>query len=438
MKKYFLGAFGAVRRGEWGFASLMFGYVFLVIATFWVLKPLKKGLFIEFYDRDGLTFAAHHFGAAQAELLAKVLNMGVAFAAVALFSWLTRWLRRERLTAVLMAGFVAADLMFAQLLRAPGGATVWSFYLYGDLFSTLMVAAFFAFLNDSVTSEAAKRLYGFVGLGAVLGGVVGSSLLGALVNRLEPPVWLLICAAIGAVVIVVALAAGRLVPVEEPVRAGGTTAPAAPPEPHGNPAVEGAALVWRSPYLLSIVAIVGIYEIVSTVMDFQFTSSVAQFLDGDAIKAHLSLVFAITNVASLLVQLFLTSTVMQTWGVGAALLILPVTTALGSIGFLVRPSLWTGSFLNTADNAFSYSVNQSAKESLYVPTTEDEKYKAKAFIDMFVQRFAKAIAVGLSLAMSAWFGDLGSMRWLSGFTLALVAVWTVAARYAGRQFAAKA
>ena len=50
-------------------------------------------------------------------------------------------------------------------------------------------------------------------------------------------------------------------------------------------------------------------------------------------------------------------------------------------------------FLNTADNAFSYSINQSAKEALYVPTTEDEKYKAKAFIDMFVQRAAKAVAV---------------------------------------------
>ena len=52
--------------------------------------------------------------------------------------------------------------------------------------------------------------------------------------------------------------------------------------------------------------------------------------------------------------------------------------------------------LNTADNGFSYSINQSAKEALYVPTTREEKYKAKAFIDMFVQRFAKALAVGLS------------------------------------------
>ena len=60
---------------------------------------------------------------------------------------------------------------------------------------------------------------------------------------------------------------------------------------------------------------------------------------------------------------------------------------LGASGlFLLMPILWMGSLLNTADNGFSYSINQSAKESLYVPTSTEEKYKAKAFIDMFVQR----------------------------------------------------
>ena len=425
-----LGAIGAVRREEWPFVLLMFAYVFLVIATFWILKPLKKGLFIEHYDRMGLMLVGHHFEAAEVELFAKVLNMGVAIVAVAVFTGLARRLRRERLTAVLMAFFVVGDLLFAQLLRAPGSTTVWGFYLYGDLFSTIMVATFFAFLNDSVTPASAKRLYGFIGFGAVLGGVVGSSVIGALVKALPPPMWLMLCAGLGIAIVAVALAAGHRTPARSP---------ATPAQPSGgraehNPAIEGAALVVRSPYLLSIVAIVGLYEIVSTVMDFQFTSVVSHVLDGDAIKEHLSLVFAVTNVVAMLVQLFVTSAVMQTWGVGVALLVLPFMTAAGSLAFLAWPALLTGSLLSTADNAFSYSINQSAKEALYVPTTDDEKYKAKAFIDMFVQRAAKAIAVGLSLAMGAWFHDFSSVRWLAVPTLALIAVWTVAARYAGREF----
>ena len=106
----------------------------------------------------------------------------------------------------------------------------------------------------------------------------------------------------------------------------------------------------------------------------------------------------------------------------------------GSAEFLVMPILWVGSSLNMVDNFFSYSINQSAKESLYVPTTKDEKYKAKAFIDMFVQRFAKALAVFVSLGITMTFKDFESLRWLSCFSMVIIIVWLYAAVYAGRKF----
>ena len=86
-------------------------------------------------------------------------------------------------------------------------------------------------------------------------------------------------------------------------------------------------------------------------------------------------------------------------------------------------------------NGYSYSINQSAKEVLYVPTTRDEKYKAKAFIDMFVQRFAKALAVGLSLLITTYFAGFESLRWLSLLTVVLLVLWILAVRYVGRVFA---
>jgi AAA family ATP:ADP antiporter len=92
-----------------------------------------------------------------------------------------------------------------------------------------------------------------------------------------------------------------------------------------------------------------------------------------------------------------------------------------------------GSSLSIADNALNYSVNQSARESLYVPALE--KYQAKAFIDIFVQRFAKAIGVVLSFAMSMWIGDdLTAVRFLSLVVVALAFVWLWLARYAGNRF----
>ena len=184
-------------------------------------------------------------------------------------------------------------------------------------------------------------------------------------------------------------------------------------------------------------SIVGLYEMVSNIMDFQFTSAVFHFLEGADAKAHLFRIFAFTNWIALFVQLLLTSFVMVRFGVGVALLFLPIAALIGSGGFLVVPVLLFGSLLNTCDNGFSYSINQSAKEVLYVPTTKEEKYKAKAFIDMFIQRFAKALAVGLSLIMTTIFSGFDGIRWLSVVTLVILIAWIAAARYAGREFSKK-
>ena len=424
-----------VAPGERAFTALMLAYFFLVTMTFWILKPLKKALFIQFYDTKGLDLFSWHLAAAQAELVGKFLNMLVAIVAMVVFATLARRLRRQYLSLTLTAAFVAIFVLYAPLLNRAGDGAVWSFYLIGDLFSTVMVAAFFAFLNDSVSSAAARRLYGPIGFGGVAGGVFGASVLSALIERLSPGTWLWICAGLGALIALVAAGAGRAAAGLPP----GSRAREAKPEPRAkrnahSPAIEGAALVLRSRYLLSLAAIVGLYEIVSTVMDFQFTSTVAAHLEGDAIGAHMSRVFAITNVVSLLVQLFVTGLVMSRLGVGVALLVLPMTALVASVAFLVRPSLWVGSLLNTADNGFNYSINQSAKEALYVPTSPTEKYQAKAFIDMFVQRFAKTLGIFASLGMSYWFSDLATIRWLSLVSVAVIAVWVLAARYAGRTF----
>ena len=425
-----------IRRDELPLALLMFGYFFLVIASFWILKPIKKALFIQYYDQSGFSLMNWHMQASQAELLAKVLNMVVAFGAVALFTWLSRRYRRHQLTYIFSIGFMVGYAIYSFLMQAPGTVTVWSFYLFGDLFSTLMVATFFAFLNDSVTPEAAKRLYGLVGLGGVMGGVFGSTFVRVWIDIFDKSTWMWTCTGIAVLIIIIARMAGARVSKSAPLEI-----PLPPPAKKelkaGNPAIEGARLVFKSRYLLSIVGIVGIYEIISTMMDFQFTATIAHYLDGPDIGRQFSMVFAITNWVSMLVQFLLTSFIMTRFGLTAALMILPIACLIASAGFLAVPVLWMGSMLNTADNGFSYSINQSAKETLYTPTTKDEKYKAKAFIDMFIQRFAKALAVGLSLLITLLFADFSSLRFLSLATIALVIVWIMVVRYTGRAFLRK-
>jgi AAA family ATP:ADP antiporter len=145
-------------------------------------------------------------------------------------------------------------------------------------------------------------------------------------------------------------------------------------------------------------------------------------------------VFAVTNGLALAVQLVVTPLVLTRGGVGWALLVLPGALLLGEAAFALLPTMLLGSALSVTDNGLNYSLQQSAREALYVPTSREEKYEAKAMIDMFVQRFAKVISVGLTLLLTFLLGDRVGVRWLAIPVALALAGWLVCARYAGRRF----
>ncbi|MBA3463604.1 MAG: hypothetical protein H0T46_26845 [Deltaproteobacteria bacterium] len=458
-----LKSFLDVKRREIPFVVSMFLYFFLVITVFWIMKPIKKAQLVAYYPYDAeknptgnsLDLFGMRLGGEEAELVAKVLNMVVAAIAVIVFTLLARKLHRHRLSYVFCAFSALVLTYFTFRVGNMSEIEGWAFYLFGDLFNTLMVATFFAFLNDSVAPEDSKRLYGPIVLGGLTGGMAGTVGMKALGQT--PQFWMIFAVVATGLIAICATIAGRWVERKAPEAVAAAKANADDDgETKSMGALAGAKLVFKSRYLIAIVAIVGIYEMVSTIMDYQMTSTVTHYIEQDvraatdaaggrgtaegkaifkaAIGDHFASVYAVTNTAAFIIQIFLTSFIMKRFGIRVALLIMPVV-ILGNSGlFLAIPSLWIGSMLSTTDNALNYSLNQSAKESLYTVTSREEKYAAKAFIDMFVQRFAKAIAVFLALGVSAFFPDFAAVRWLSIAVIALVAIWLFAASYAGRRF----
>ncbi|HEX2486710.1 MAG TPA: Npt1/Npt2 family nucleotide transporter [Myxococcota bacterium] len=414
------------RRRAGLFAAAMAAIFFAIVTLFWVLKPLKKGLFLRTYDATGFDLLGVLLTSAQAELIAKIGNLAVALAAAAIFTALARRLRPHRLALVIGAAFLAGHALFARLVAAPGGATVWAFYLYGDLWSTAMIAAFFAFLNDTVSPAEARRLYGPIGVGGVLGGVVGSTMVAAWLERLDLPTWLWICVAGTLAILALFAAIGRF------AAPGG--APARKEEGEGPAALAAVRRVARSRYLLALVAMVALYEMTSTLLDFQFSGTLVRHLDGAAIDAHLARVFAITNGTALAVQLVVTPLLLTRVGVGPALLVLPTAALAAEACFALAPRLWTASALSVADNSLNYSVQQSSREALYVPLDRAEKLDAKAVIDVFVQRLAKVLAIGVSLALTLWWSGPSALRWLALPTAVVLALWILCARYADREY----
>ena len=428
----FFRVFVNIHKKEIPFTINMFSYFFLVTTSFWILKTLKKGLFFEWYkESGGFTLFSWTMSAARAELLAKILNMLVSFAFVGIFGWLSQRVRREKIAYINSMFFLSLFFVFSILLVKPIEITTWLFYIFGDLFSTVMVATFFVFLNDSVSAQTAKRLYGPIGLGGLLGGVFGASIVNLKLQSISLSNWMWICFVIGIIIMINAyFAAKNLLILNGEARQVKTSYVSA----HRSTAYDGVRLTFKSPYLLSILGIVALYEIVSALMDFQFSATIEHFFTAEEIPHMFAKIFTITNSASLLVQIFLTSLILTRFGMTPALLTLPGAVVTSSILFFISPRPLTGSFLNLADNAFSYSINQSAKEALYVPTNHDEKYKAKTFIDMFVQRLAKTIAVVISFGITIIFSEFSTIRWISLLILGVVLVWIRGALHAGNTF----
>ncbi|MEW6440610.1 MAG: Npt1/Npt2 family nucleotide transporter [bacterium] len=422
-----------IRRDEWAKVALMHLFFFLVIMVFQILKPMKQGLFLEALGPR----------AAEWELIAKLLNIVVAVAAAAVFSYLAGHLRRTHLTAVFGLFFFVAFFLYSRMLASPPGAlAIWTFYLLGDLFSTVMVAVFWAFLNDISPPAQARRLYGVIGAGGVIGGYVGNTVVREFVEAAGTDTLLHVCMGLTAVIMVLARAVDarylgkRRGSRPSRARQAGTESA---PSPAGSgsgwaQAVEGARLVRRSGYLLCIAGLVGIYEIVSATINYQYSATVVHLVGGAADKqVFLATVGQVTGIVSILSQILLTGFLLSRFGVGAALMLLPVAVLGSSLGFLLAPSLAMGAAMVVSSDGLNYSIYQTSKEVLYTPTSRAEKYKAKAFIDMFVQRFSKGIGIVISLAFAA-ITQYGAVRFLSLFVAALLAALMFLIRYLAGAF----
>jgi ATP:ADP antiporter, AAA family len=416
----FVRHFVDVKRKEVGAVFLFSLMWFFVILVFQVLKPLKSGLFVE------------NLGA-KVELYAKLANIGVAVLAVIVFTYLYNRLGSRRLVVVLSVFFILALLGFSSILATdqPSNAANWAFYLFGDAWSTIWVPTLWAYLNEMRQTEQSKRLYGVIGGGAVIGGLVGGIVVWQLVKPLGTSTLLVGCAVatgiIGLIIWGIETIAskpdasiGRQVSGQEQMSG---------ERKKMNAAVEGARLVFASRYLIAIVMIVFLYELGSQIMDYQYKAA-AESLEGTgATQAFFGQIGTIVGVISVVTQFFLVSFVVRTFGLTTALLILPVTMAIASGVYFTVPILWTSAFLYISDNAFSYSINQTARETLFVPMSADIKYKARAFANMFVQRTGKSAAILMAFGLTAI-----PIRFLSILGVIVIVIWSGFALYAGRRF----
>ena len=410
----FLRVFAPVQGGEGGAVLLMALNIFLLMTAYYIIKPVREALILSQWGAEAKIYAS----AGQAVLL-----LGV----VPLYSRLAAFMTAKRLIGTVLV-FFAGCLGVFYLLARGGLALGIPFYLWVGIFNVMVVAQFWSFANDFYTPEQGRRLFALVGFGMSAGAVSGSFITGLLIAPLGVYQLMLLSGALllcslGLTVLVArrrtATTAGE--PATEPVE------PDAPLTGDG-----GFALVLKNRYLLLIALMMVLANLVNTTGEYvlgarvtadrraavpevvrtadmgdsQYDAAVAARSReiGVAIGGFYADFYSVVNLVGLLSQLFVVSRLIGWLGVRGGLLVLPLLAVGGYAVMALVPVLGVARWAKTAENATDYSLQNTVRNMLFLPTTRDEKYKAKQAIDTFFVRIGDVTAALLVLAGTSLLG----------------------------------
>lgn len=379
-----------LRPEERGVCWALFSLHFLVLAFQYVCKSVRQSIFIDSMGAENLPFVY---------LLVAV----VSYPVLRLYGRLVdRWPLRGVFVGTSL--LVAASMVgFWWLFRGGGAWVSVAFYLWIALVGILLVSQFWLFASHCLDARQARRLFALVGAGGVLGSIAGGQIARWSVLH-EPFAALWVAAALLVVQGVwMGWSAGRRTadlcvrPVVTEVS----------PAESLREARNGSSVVRSSPYLRLIAAVLLLSAMVAQVIDLQFSWVIEQNTQTLAERtATFGNLYSVMGVAALLFQLLFTGPIHRRLGVGFALRVLPTANGLGTVlfglaaffapGFLLAAA-W---LLKISENGLRYSLDQASRELLFLPVPVQGRAKAKAFIDVFVQRLAKGLAAVALLAVT--------------------------------------
>ncbi len=402
-----------VRAGE-GAGVLLLGLnSFLLLMSYYLLKTVREPLIL---TQGGAAVRAYSAGG-QALLL---------LAIVPAYGFLASRVSRIRLITWVTLIFVVNLLLF-YVFGVAGFREGVVFFLWVGIFNVFIVALFWSFANDLYSESHGKRLFPAIAVGGSLGSLVGAQAAAMTVRVTGPyPVMLIaagllvICILISRVIHHRAARDSHHASREEAIRSTN--------EPLGK--TGALELLLRSRYLLLIALLVLVLNTVNNSGEFllgRFVTAEAIRVAGSNIGLQEKIIGEFYghyevwyNLVALGLQMFAVSRIFKYAGVRAALFILPGL-AMASYSLLLwLPILPVIRWLKIVENGADYSIQNTTAHALFLPTSREAKYKAKAAIDTFFKRAGDVLEAGVVKAGSAF--SLG-IKGFAIINLLLTLVW---------------
>ena len=406
-----LRVFSDVRGGEGGTALLMFGNLLLLLTAYYVIKTV----------RDAVIVAE---GGAEVKAYSSAGQALVLMAFVPAYSWFASRVNRVRLIVGVLAFFLVNLGLFAAAFARDLPYTYVAFYIWVGIYNMATIALFWSFANDIYRKEQGERLFPVIMIGQTVGGPLGAWVAQHLFESGVSPVAMLQAAMAMLLVHLSLYAWTHRRESRRPAQAQVAQAPLA--------AGGGFGLVFASPYLRLVALLMIVLNVVNTVGNFILDSAVERGATAaaaaDPSLDRLALIGAFygsfafwQNVLAVVIQALLVSRIVKYFGLRGVLVILPVV-AFGAYGLIAAGAgLAAIRWAKTAENATDYSVMNTGRQMIWLPTRREEKYKAKQAVDTFFVRTGDVVAAALVFAGTHWLA-LGGQSFAL-VNLALVGLW---------------
>jgi ATP:ADP antiporter, AAA family len=406
-----------LRPGDFRRGLPLAAYYFLIITFYMMGRVARDAIFLDKFTAQQLPYVDMSVAAISGVLIALYIRVG----------------RRANVRNLQLASllFFAASLpamWWAQHVRHAAWLPP-LFYIWVGVCGILAVSQVWTLANFVWTTREAKRLFGILGSGGIIGGIAGGFLAKWTAGRLGTDAMLLLMAALLALCAVLVVIIWRQRQVTQD-----SSAPAAN-ETRPRNLIESFNQVRQSPHLRAIAALILLSSVVTTVAGWQLKAIAKEALvQKDALAAFLGAFYGYAGTASLVAQLLLTTKLLRRFGVGVALLLLPLFLTAGSVAVLLSGSLLAVTLLKGSDAVFRYSVDTSAMQLLYLPVRSGIKVQVKSFIDTVVWKIGDGLS-GLTVLIFATYLHFSAQQ-ISAVALVLLGGWLVAAVIARRQYVA--
>jgi AAA family ATP:ADP antiporter len=471
----FLSIFSEVKSGEGFSAILLMINIFLILTCYYIMKPVREALILA-GGTAGISGAVIKSYTAAGQVILLMF-------AVPLYSFIASRVPRKRLINVVTIFFVGCLVVFYLLALSEVSIGI-IFFLWIGIFNLMIPAQFWAFSNDIYTPEAGKRIFVIIAFGASAGAVLG----GIVTDILIEPLGIYQLLLVAGTLLLFSLILTNIVEAREKTAPEAQSTVQKIEEPKPSDKSGAFRLVFKSRYLLMIAFLMMFLNWVNTTGEFILGQTVENTAKGNIkepeiqkkaesfalgqlrtdlpndedvqsafsieelegrnreiaqeyieeyksnyIEQYIGNFYAkfytVVNLAGLLMQLFLVSRILKYLGVRVALLILPFIALGGYFLIAFFPVLSIIRWAKTAENSTDYSLQNTVRQVLFLPTTREEKYKAKQAIDTFFWRAGDLLSTALVGIGTTWLAF--QTEQFAMVNIVLVAVWIILAIFIG-------